>query len=98
MSPDEYQQAWQAHASRTRVTIDADVLAKHVQRSQRDFLAMVLLRDCREAGISILMIPVWFYLGYLFSPVWTWYLIRAGASLGWWVHYCGSDTSQAEAA
>ena len=32
MEPDKYQQAWQAHSSQTRVTIDADLLLKEVQR------------------------------------------------------------------
>ena len=75
MSPDEYQQAWQAHSAQTRVTVDADLLLKEVQRSQRDFRATIFWRDFREVGIALLMIPLWFVLGIMFSPHWTWYLV-----------------------
>ena len=37
MDPDKYQQAWQAHSSQTRVTVDADLLLKEVQRSPTRF-------------------------------------------------------------
>lgn len=74
MSPDEFQEAWQAESERTRITIDTSLLLREVQRSQHDFRATILLRDYREAGVAILMIPLWFFLGYLTSPVWTWYL------------------------
>jgi CubicO group peptidase (beta-lactamase class C family) len=74
MDPDNFQQAWQAQSSRTRVTIDADLLRKEVQHSQRSFRAMIFWRDCREVGIALLMLPVWFYLGSTRSLPWTWYL------------------------
>ena len=41
MDPDKYQQAWQAHSSQTRVTVDADLLLKEVQRDQREFRATI---------------------------------------------------------
>ena len=63
MEPDKYQQAWQAHSSQTRVTVDADLLLKEVQRSQRNFRAMIFWRDFREVGVALLMLPLWFYLG-----------------------------------
>jgi len=37
MDPDKYQQAWQAHSSATRVTVDPDLLLKVVQRNQTRF-------------------------------------------------------------
>jgi hypothetical protein len=74
MSPDEYQQAWQSQSDPTRITIDTGLLLKEVQRSQQHFRALVLLRDFREAGIAILMIPLWLFLGTRFSLPWTWYL------------------------
>lgn len=74
MNPDKYQQAWQEHSSQTRVTIDADLLLQEVQRNQRDFRAMIFLRDFREVVVALLMIPVWFYLGAITSSPWTWYL------------------------
>ena len=75
MDSDKYQQAWQAHSSETRVTIDADFLLKEVQRNQRSFRATIFHRDFREVGISLLMLPLWLYLGVTFSEPWTWYLM-----------------------
>ncbi len=74
MDPDSYQQAWQAHSTQTRVTIDADVLLKQMERSQRNFRATIFWRDFREAGGALLMIPLWFYMGATLSLPWTWYL------------------------
>jgi hypothetical protein len=74
MDPDKYQQAWQAHASHTRVTIDADLLRTEVQRAERNFRATIFLRDFREIGIALLLLPLWFYLGDRWSSPWTWYL------------------------
>jgi len=48
MEPDKYQQAWQARTSQVRVTIDADLLLKEVQRNQRDFRATIFRRDVVE--------------------------------------------------
>lgn len=74
MEPDEFQQAWQAEASQTRVTVDADLLLEEVQRQQRNFQSTILWRDFREIGIAVLMIPLWIYLGITTSSPWTWYL------------------------
>ena len=74
MDPDKYQQAWQKHSSQTRVTIDADLLLKEVQRSQGHFQATIFWRDFREVGVALVMLPLWFYLGVTFSLPWTWYL------------------------
>ncbi|MCH9654827.1 MAG: hypothetical protein K0U86_19280 [Planctomycetes bacterium] len=74
MDPDKYQQAWQAHSSQTRVTIDVDLLRKEVQREEQNFRAMIFWRDFREVVVALLMIPMWFYLGITTSSPWTWYL------------------------
>jgi len=74
MEPDKYQQAWQKHSSQTRVTVDADLLLKEVQRSQRTFRATIFCRDFREVVVVLLLIPLWFYLGARNSLPWTWYL------------------------
>ena len=58
MDPDNLQQAWQAQSSQTRVTIDADLLLKEVQRNQRDFRATIFRRDVIEVGVGLLMLPV----------------------------------------
>jgi hypothetical protein len=74
MNPDDFQRAWQAQSARTRVTIDASLLLKEVQRNQREFRATVFLRDFREVAIALALIPVWFYMGAKLSSPWTWYL------------------------
>lgn len=74
MAPDNYQQAWQAQASQTRVTVDADLLLKEVRRNQLAFRTTIFFRDFREIMIALIMIPVWFYLGAKNSLPWTWYL------------------------
>jgi hypothetical protein len=74
MDTDKYQQAWQAQASQARVTVDANLLLNEVQRSQQEFRAIIFLRDFREVGVALLMVPVWLYLGYRLSLPWSWYL------------------------
>ena len=74
MDLDKYQQAWQADESRTKVTIDADLLRQEVQRNQRDFRATTASRDVREISVALLMLPAWFYWGVTEALPWTWYL------------------------
>jgi CubicO group peptidase (beta-lactamase class C family) len=74
MDPDSYQKAWHAQSSQTRVTIDADLLRKEVQRSEQNFRAMIFGRDFRELAIGLVMLPLWFYLGHRYSLPWTWWL------------------------
>jgi len=74
MEPDDFQRAWQAQSSQTRVTIDADLLLDEVQRHERAFRTMIFLRDFREVFVALALIPVWFYLGATMSSLWTWYL------------------------
>jgi hypothetical protein len=78
MTPDDYQQAWRAASSQSRVTIDADLLVKEVQRNQRQFAAMILTRDLREVVVAVILIPVWLYMGQRLSLPWTWYLCIPG--------------------
>lgn len=72
--PDNYQQAWQAHSSQTRVTIDANLLLKEVQRSQRNFRAEIIWGDFAEFGFVLLLLALWFYMGAAHALPWTWYL------------------------
>jgi hypothetical protein len=75
MHPDDYKQAWQAQSSQTRLSIDSGLLLQEIRRSQHYFSAMIIGRDLREAGVALLMIPVWIYLGLKFSLPWTWFLM-----------------------
>lgn len=74
MQPDEFQQAWQSDAAQDRVTIDADLLRKEVQRNRQDFRATIARRDCVEVGVALLLLPVWIYMGISDASPWTWYL------------------------
>src|SRR5208282_830778 len=74
MDPDNFKQAWKTQSSQTRLTIDAELLLKEVGRNQRYFAATIFWRDVREVGTSLLMVPLWLYLGIKHSSPWTWYL------------------------
>ncbi len=75
MDPDKYQRAWRAQASQTRVTIDADLLLKKVQRSQQDLRAAKFFGDFGVIGILLLLLPAWIYMGVTSASPWTWYLM-----------------------
>jgi CubicO group peptidase (beta-lactamase class C family) len=72
--PDKYQQAWQAQSSQARVAVDANVLLNEVQRSQENFQAMIFWRDFREVAVALMLLPIWFVMGYTLSLPWSWYL------------------------
>ncbi|MEM8913006.1 MAG: serine hydrolase domain-containing protein [Planctomycetota bacterium] len=72
--PDEFQHAWQAQSSRTRLAVDVDRLSMEVQQFQRDFRSTILWRDVREVATSLVLIIVWFVMGISLSLPWTWYL------------------------
>ena len=63
MDPDDFKQAWKTQSSQTRLTIDAELLLKDVRRNQRCFAAAIFWRDVREVGTSLLLVPLWLYLG-----------------------------------
>src|SRR5687767_749606 len=73
MSPDDLRRAWQAQTSHTRLRVDAELLLQEVRRNQRFFTAMLFWRDVREVGLSLLLVPLWFYLGATLSLPWAWY-------------------------
>jgi thiosulfate reductase cytochrome b subunit len=74
MNPDDFKEAWRRQTSQTRLLIDAELLLKEVRRNQRWFTATIFWRDVREVGTSLLMVPLWLYLGVKHSLPWTWYL------------------------
>jgi hypothetical protein len=75
MEPDPFQQAWRAQSSRTRVTVDADLLLKTVQHGQKGLRTVKVLSDCLEIGGSLLGLSVWIYAGVATPLPWTWYLM-----------------------
>lgn len=74
MNPDKLKQAWQTQTSQHRLTIDADVLLKEVRQNERNFKRIVFWRDMREVSVSLVMVPVWIWLGRKNALPWTWYL------------------------
>jgi CubicO group peptidase (beta-lactamase class C family) len=74
MNPDNLKEAWRVQTSQARLTIDADLLLKEVRGNERSLNAMLFWRDVREIGVSLVMVPVWFYLGAKYSLPWAWYL------------------------
>jgi membrane protein implicated in regulation of membrane protease activity len=74
VSSDDFKQVWQSQTVRSRLTIDADLLLQEVRRNHRSVAITIFWRDVREIGISIVLIPVWLYLGLTLSLPWTWYL------------------------
>ena len=74
MDPDDFKQTWKAQSSQSRLTIDSELLLKDVLRNQHCFATAIFWRDVREVGTSLLMVPLWFYMGAILSLPWTWYL------------------------
>lgn len=75
MNLDPFKQAWQSQQSQPRLTIDAELLLKEVQRNQRTFAAVIFWRDVREVGIALTMVPFWIFMGVKLHLPWTWFLM-----------------------
>jgi hypothetical protein len=78
MNPEELKQAWQTQSSQTKLTIDPQLLLQEVRRNQKSFAACIDRRDMIEVGVGLVMLPVWFYMGWAASLPWTWYLFVPG--------------------
>ncbi len=74
MNPDELKGVWLAQKAQSPITIGADLLLKQVLRNRQSFSTTIFWRDMREVGVSLAMVPVWFYLGAKYSLPWSWYL------------------------
>jgi hypothetical protein len=75
MVPENFKETWKTQSSQTRLTIDAERLLEDVRRNQRSFAATIFWRDVREVGTSLLLVPLWLYLGIKGSLPWTWYVV-----------------------
>jgi hypothetical protein len=64
--------AWQAQP---RPAIDPEQLLVDVRRDRRRFAATLFWRDVREVGLSLVMVPLWVYLGAALALPWAWYLM-----------------------
>lgn len=78
MNPDPYQEAWKMQPTHPPLAIDPDRLLAEVREGERTFAAMIFLRDAREVGVSLVMIPIWIVMGVKIGLPWTWYLTIPG--------------------
>ena len=74
MDPEPLKQAWQSQAGQSRLVVDADQMLAEVRRNERWLSAAVFWRDVREVGVSLVLVPLWVYLGTALSLPWMWYL------------------------
>lgn len=74
MEADDWKQAWQAQPQ-GGLTVDTQRLLEEVRRDQRRFARTIFWRDVREAGIALLMAPLWAWMGIRQSLPWTWHLM-----------------------
>ncbi|WP_337176092.1 hypothetical protein [Paludisphaera sp.] len=75
MSSDPLQAAWQ---SQPDPQFDADRLVQEFRRGERQFARMIFLRDVREVGVSLVMLPLWVAMGVGMGLPWSWYLVIPG--------------------
>lgn len=58
------------------MTLDANQLAEMLRRHDQTFGRMIYLRDVREIGVALVLIPIWIGIG-VYMPMtspWTWWL------------------------
>jgi hypothetical protein len=72
VNPDPLRPAWQAQP---RPAIDPEQLLAEVRHDRQRFAATLFRRDVREVGLSLLMVPLWVYLGSALALPWAWYLM-----------------------
>ena len=74
MNPDELKTAWQAQAPRARLTTDADVLLRQLERNRQNFEAKIFWRDVREVVVALGLVPVLLWMGLAAPLPWTFFL------------------------
>lgn len=85
LDPDELKNAWRTQAPAglppgadgpgTDAPFDPDAVLDEVRRRQRTFTTTLFWRDVREAGVGLVMIPAWIYIGVSKGLPWTWHLV-----------------------
>ena len=63
-----------AQLSQPRLTADAAPILEKIRRDQKNLTATLFWRDVREVGTSLLLFPVWLFMGITLRLPWTWYL------------------------
>jgi hypothetical protein len=76
MNLDEFERAWKSQGG---AALNADQLAEALRKHDQSFNRMIYLRDAREIGVALVLIPIWVAMGLgipligALSP-WTWWL------------------------
>jgi CubicO group peptidase (beta-lactamase class C family) len=68
-------EVWKTQSSPARLTVDADVLLRQLERNKQHFEAVVFWRDVREVGVALLMVPILLWMGLKAQLPWTFYLM-----------------------
>lgn len=74
MEPDDFQKAWRAQSDHVQVSIDDDRLRRDALQEQTPLRAGIFWQEVQMLGTALLILPVWFWLGVMWSLPWTWYL------------------------
>jgi hypothetical protein len=61
MKFDELQKTWQQNATRSKLTIDSDMLLREVKRNKSAFESTIFWRDFREVAVGLIMAGVFLY-------------------------------------
>lgn len=71
MNPEDFQRIWQSQGA---LSLNPEKLAAALRQHDHAFSRMIFLRDAREIGVALILIPVWIALGIATSSPWTWWL------------------------
>lgn len=80
MNLEEFEKAWRAQDTTKTISINADLLLCEVRRNQQQFRTTIFLRDLREVGVALLLVPVFIAMG-IFLHNWTNFLVAAACLL-----------------
>src|SRR5579859_6406579 len=76
MNLEDFQKSWQSQDAVKKISLNADVLLSEVRRNQQQFRTTIFLRDVREVGVAVVLIPVFIVMGRMLHN-WTNYLVAA---------------------
>ena len=71
---EELQMMWQAEADQTQLRVSMDQMADIARQRANELRRVIDVRDLREIIVSIIMIPLWIWMGVTMGQPWTWYL------------------------
>lgn len=63
MNPDELKEVWRTQLTGRRVTLNADIVLRELERSKSHFEATILWRDMREVGAAVFVAAFFLWFG-----------------------------------